>query len=248
MRTLSGTTGRIAAIVICLGNAGPLMAQQTNNSYQNNTQFGMSLPQAALPSGQDEIRTSDGTSCRSAVGGNGAYFDGGVIGTPEGENINSTAAAYGRIVIPLGRQAERLDCTTLYSLEIERLKMELRAAQMGIGGKTATQEADLGDGWANEGWGDKRSEKPNMLSADEPAAAAEDGGAAAEPPKTLTKKKKKKIIKSEAAGENPVEIDGEDGWVEPVNAEPEIVAGSPALTAGTIVHPLYGGVVTLLLE
>lgn len=248
MRTLSGTTGRIAAIVICLGNAGPLLAQQTNNnSYQNNSQFGMSLPQTTLPSGQDEIRTSDGTSCRSSVGGNGAYFDGGVIGTPEGENINSTAAAYGRIVIPLGRQAERLDCTTLYSLEIERLKMELRAAQMGIGGKAATQPAELEDSWANEGWGDKRSETTNMLSADEPVAEKQSGGVE-EPPKAVAQKKKKKIIKSEAAVKNPAETDGGDGWVEPVNAEPEIASESPALTAGTIVHPLYGGVVTLLLE
>ena len=37
------------------------------------------------------------------------------------------------MVIPLGRSAKRLDCTQLYALEVERLKIELRLMQMGLG-------------------------------------------------------------------------------------------------------------------
>ncbi|MBA90340.1 MAG: hypothetical protein CMJ43_06625 [Phyllobacteriaceae bacterium] len=87
-----------------------------------------------LPQGADEVRAADGTTCRSAVSGNGAYLDVGVIGTPKSSGAGgSTASAYGRIVIPLGRSPKRLDCSQLYALEVERLKMELRLMQMGLG-------------------------------------------------------------------------------------------------------------------
>ena len=36
-------------------------------------------------------------------------------------------------MIPLGHQPKRLDCSELYALEVERLKMELRLMQMGLG-------------------------------------------------------------------------------------------------------------------
>ena len=234
MRTLFGAAGRLTAIAIALGTTGPSLAQSTNNNYQNSSQFGMTLPQASLPSGQDEIRTSDGTSCRSSVGGNGAYFDMGVIGTPAGESIDATAAAYGRIVVPLGRQAKRLDCTTLYMLEIERLKIELQTAKMGIGSKAPSQEADLDADWANEGWGDKRTEKPNMLEAEESEKKAVQ--------KTAAKKKKKIAKPAEESAEQP-DAGNEDGWVEPVNADPEVVTGSntaPMPVVQVVHDSLYG--------
>lgn len=124
-----------------------------SNYIQNNQQFGVNLPQAALPNGSDEIRTTDGASCRSAVGGDGAYMDMGVIGSPESQDTNASAAAYGRLVIPLGYKARRLDCTKLYNLEIQRLKMELELARMGSSRSTNTLAAGINSNWAEEGWG-----------------------------------------------------------------------------------------------
>ncbi|MCB1382298.1 MAG: hypothetical protein KDJ73_05090 [Notoacmeibacter sp.] len=105
--------------------------------YQNVQ--GFNLPGVQLPQGADEVRAADGTTCRSAVSGNGAYLDLGVIGTPKTITTSSRTSteqsfsAYGRVVIPLGRSAKRLDCTQLYALEVERLKIELRLMQMGLG-------------------------------------------------------------------------------------------------------------------
>lgn len=239
MRTLFGAAIGFCSIAIALGTTGPSMAQSTNNNYQNSSQFGMTLPQASLPSGQDEIRTSDGTSCRSSVGGNGAYFDMGVIGTPAGETIDATAAAYGRIVVPLGRQAARLDCTTLYMLEIERLKIELQTAKMGIGSKAPSQEADLDADWANEGWGDKRTEKPNMLEAEAP-----DKKAALQKTAVI---KKKKNVKPAKKSDEQLDAGNEDGWIEPVNAVPEVVVGSKTARTPVVHDSLYGDEIPLSL-
>jgi hypothetical protein len=54
--------------------------------------------------GGDEVRARDGTTCKQ-----GTY--------------NGTL--YARIVIPFGKTPDRLDCTRLYSLEIERLQLEI---------------------------------------------------------------------------------------------------------------------------
>ena len=152
MRTLSRNTYRAAVAALLIG-AAQADTITTTSSIVNSAQFGMTLPSASLPSGQDEIHSSDGTSCRSAVGGNGAYMDMGLIGAPSSsDSTNATAAAYGRVVIPLGDTAKRLDCSQLYALEIERLKMEIQLAKMGAGAG-ATPEFKKG-AWMDEGWND----------------------------------------------------------------------------------------------
>lgn len=149
MRKIFGTTGWFVTVAVaCIST----QALADSNYIQNNQQFGVNLPQAALPSGSDEIRTTDGATCRSAVGGDGAYMDVGVIGSPEGQDASASAAAYGRIVVPLGYKAKRLDCTKLYDLEIRRLKMELELARMGTAGSANTAAAPMNSNWAEDGW------------------------------------------------------------------------------------------------
>ena len=79
-------------------------------SYQSNTQYGVALPNASLPTGSDEVRAADGTSCRSAVGGDGAYMDTGVIGSPGQDSSDFSGAVYTRLVVPLGGRQKRLNC------------------------------------------------------------------------------------------------------------------------------------------
>ena len=168
MRTLLGATGwAIGFAVLTLSQP----AFSDSNYYQNNQQFGMNLPQATMPNGSDEIRTTDGSTCRSAVGGDGAYMDMGVIGSPENQDINATAAAYGRIVIPLGTKAKRIDCSRLYDLEIQRLKMELELARMGTSGNRNTAEAGANSNWANEGW-DNEPKPAAIIMPEAPTAVA----------------------------------------------------------------------------
>ena len=133
MRQVHGHKSAVAAgaLAVLLFAALPANADEVN---QNS---GFSLPGVTLPQGTDEVRAADGTSCRSAVGGNGAYLDVGVIGKQRTADDN---AYYGRVVVPLGKSPKRLDCSRLYELEVERLKLELELAKAGLG---RTEDAEI---------------------------------------------------------------------------------------------------------
>ncbi|CDX24113.1 conserved exported hypothetical protein [Mesorhizobium sp. ORS 3324] len=158
------------SLLTALAIARQGLAEDILNLNQNQT--GFSLPGVSLPQGQDEVHASDGTTCRSAVSGSGAYLDLGVIrGNNTSSQSNSDIATYGRVVIPIGRTPKRLDCSRLYELEVERLQMELRLLKMGLAsdGQTASTTSTApaapqtaSAGWANEGWtirGTKGNEK-----------------------------------------------------------------------------------------
>lgn len=149
---------QILTVALAAMSAGisPVLAEDVYNLNQNES--GFNLPGVTLPQGQDEVHASDGTTCRSAVSGTGAYVDLGVI---RGNNqSNNDVATYGRVVIPIGRSPKRIDCSRLYELEVERLQLELKLLKMGIGadGQTASVAASApapavaSPGWANEGW------------------------------------------------------------------------------------------------
>ncbi|MBZ9741474.1 MULTISPECIES: hypothetical protein [unclassified Mesorhizobium] len=148
-------TAAFAAMTVGIS---PALAEDVYNLNQNES--GFNLPGVTLPQGQDEVHASDGTTCRSAVSGTGAYFDLGII---RGNNqSNNDVATYGRVVIPIGRTPKRVDCSRLYELEVERLQLELKLLKMGLGadGPTASVTTSApaaaptaaSPGWANEGW------------------------------------------------------------------------------------------------
>ncbi|WP_279478017.1 hypothetical protein [Aureimonas sp. SK2] len=146
-----------ASLLVCLA-ATPSLAEDIY--YLNQSQSGFNLPGVSLPQGQDEVRAADGTTCRSAVGGSGAYLDVGAINGSN--NRNGDVATYGRVVIPLGGGSKRLNCSELYELEIARLRAELKLLQMGMasGQSDATVAAANMDmkpkdvQWADTGWTD----------------------------------------------------------------------------------------------
>ncbi len=153
----------VAVAAISVVNGAPSLAlaqsgESVNYNTTNNNLSGFSLPGVQLPQGSDEVRAADGTSCRSAVSGNGAYVDIGVMGNPDSQIGQSAASVYGRMVIPLNAPRKRVDCTQLYNLEIERLKVELQLLKMGVGRDpiaTSSTNGDSGEksaGWASEGW------------------------------------------------------------------------------------------------
>ncbi|MGI9350250.1 MAG: hypothetical protein ACR2O3_01700 [Rhizobiaceae bacterium] len=122
----------VASIVItsaALSLGGEAYAQST---FINQNISGFNLPGVTLPSGHDEVRAADGTTCRSAVSGNGAYVDVGVIGNPEQSTTDSSVSAYTRVVIPLGEKRDRIDCGKLYNLEVRRLEIELKLMELGL--------------------------------------------------------------------------------------------------------------------
>jgi hypothetical protein len=119
----------LVAALAGIAGAGSAFAE---NTVINQNMSGFNLPGVVLPQGSDEVRAADGTTCRSAVSGSGAYIDVGVIGNPEQDTVDATFSAYGRLVVPLGRIGPRLDCTALYDLEVQRLAIELKLTQMGL--------------------------------------------------------------------------------------------------------------------
>jgi hypothetical protein len=89
------------------------------------------LPTQSPSYGQDEVQAAGGVACRSSVGGGGPYVDMGIVGSQDPYSRNTTSA-YARIVVPLGERPRRIDCSQLYQLEIERLRMELELARMSL--------------------------------------------------------------------------------------------------------------------
>ena len=105
--------------------AGPALAQS-----------GFYLPVAPTSYGQDEFRAADGTTCRSSMDGTkrvevGAFGSGGRTDNngytlPGYTNPNQgNAGVYGRLSVSLDAPSERMNCNTLYKLELERRQLEL---------------------------------------------------------------------------------------------------------------------------
>ncbi len=153
MRSISRAAALTAAIFIWSASAPRAHAEDVY--YLNQSQSGFNLPGVNLPQGQDEVRASDGTTCRSAVSGSGAYLD---VGAIDGSNTaQGSIATYGRVVIPLGVSGRRLDCSKLYELEVARLKMELELLKMGLKGEGAAVAASSSPSarnWDKQGWSD----------------------------------------------------------------------------------------------
>ncbi|MDX2290509.1 MAG: hypothetical protein NW217_17040 [Hyphomicrobiaceae bacterium] len=138
----------VAALAVCGFTADQAAAQFYNNPnspyYYNNQTYthGLNLPQVPIPNGQDEVRSADGTTCRSSMASNSAYLDVGAIGSQDYDGQFSQGTFYGRVIMPLGETPRRVDCSKLYELEIQRLRHELALMQGGLGGGFAPTAYD----------------------------------------------------------------------------------------------------------
>ncbi len=143
---MTKTTCYTLSLLFCLIWAAAALAEDTNVYTNSNTnQHGMNLPAVPMPNGQDQLRTSGGTTCATSMARNGAYLDLGAIGSQD-RSDEHVGSVYARIVIPLGRKPKRIDCAQLYALEIERLRMEMELMRMGLGDMTALpQEVNFDD-------------------------------------------------------------------------------------------------------
>lgn len=123
---------QLAVSLIVTAAAFTTVEANAQDTTITQTTSGFNLPGVQLPQGHDEVRAADGTTCRSAVSGSGAYIDVGFIGNPNQSSESAGFSAYGRMVIPLAKKTPRLDCSKLYNLEVARLEMELKLMQMGL--------------------------------------------------------------------------------------------------------------------
>lgn len=113
------------------------MSLLAGSAYAENSALNLSLPNAGSVYGQDSIRTQDGLDCKNAIGG-ATQLEIGVTGivdnyqSPFGGNNGASekdVGVYARITIPLDAPKERINCNSLYQLELRKKRIEVLKLQ-----------------------------------------------------------------------------------------------------------------------
>lgn len=110
-----------------------------SSAYAENSSLNLQLPSAGSTYGQDSIRAGD-LDCKNAIGG-ATQLEFGVTGIvdnyrspfggsgdplyPEQKDVG----VYARIVIPLDGPKERINCNSLYELELRKKRIEVLKLQ-----------------------------------------------------------------------------------------------------------------------
>jgi|TARA_R110002051_G_scaffold158850_1_gene230210 hypothetical protein len=106
-----------------------LLFVATTAAAQNNS-LNLQMPSAPHNYQSDKFRAKD-LDCSNAIGG-ATNFEMGVIGVIDGVgaslggNPSRNVGVYARIVIPLDKPKERVNCNTLYQLELIRKRLEVQ--------------------------------------------------------------------------------------------------------------------------
>ena len=106
-----------------------LLFVATTAAAQNNS-LNLQMPSAPHNYQSDKFRAK-GLDCSNAIGG-ATNFEVGVIGVIDGVgasfgvNQSRNVGVYARIVIPLDKPKERVNCNTLYQLELIRKRLEVQ--------------------------------------------------------------------------------------------------------------------------
>jgi hypothetical protein len=112
----------------------PVIADSSSMSF--------ALPSASINSGTDSIRAGD-LDCKNSIGGS-TNFELGLTGiisnaiTPligKIDELNPQTkdiGVYARIIIPLDGPNERINCNTLYQLELQRRRLEVQKLKQEI--------------------------------------------------------------------------------------------------------------------
>jgi len=100
----------------------------------DSTSMSLSLPSSGMSYGTDSIKAGD-LDCKNSIGGSTNFELGltGVINNVTGifstEDINNPQSkdvgVYARLVIPLDAPTERINCNTLYQLELQHRRLEI---------------------------------------------------------------------------------------------------------------------------
>jgi hypothetical protein len=121
----------------------------------DNSSLNLQLPNAGGNYQSDSIRSGD-MDCKNAIGG-ATNFEIGVTGIinnavgPFGDQdpLNpqtKDVGMYARIIIPLDGPKERINCNTLYQLELERRRLEVMKLQQEL---EALRKLQAGKGFDN---------------------------------------------------------------------------------------------------
>lgn len=106
--------------------------------YADSSSLNLALPNMGSTYGSDKIRSGD-LDCQNSIGGATNFelgvtsiIDNAVSPFDSEDPMNPTTkdiGLYARIVIPLDAPKERINCNTLYQLELSRRRLELQKLQ-----------------------------------------------------------------------------------------------------------------------
>lgn len=107
-------------------------------AWAQSNSLNLNLPTAPQTYQQDRIRAGD-LDCSNAIGSS-TNLEFGVVGIIEDTNPyefnqynqtyqNKDVGVYARITIPLDGPEERINCNTLYQLELEKKRLEIMRLQ-----------------------------------------------------------------------------------------------------------------------
>ena len=111
-----------------------LLLVLVGTAMAESSSMSLSLPNSGMSYGTDSIKAGD-LDCKNSIGGSTNFELGltGVINNVTGifstEDINNPQSkdvgVYARLVIPLDAPTERINCNTLYQLELQHRRLEI---------------------------------------------------------------------------------------------------------------------------
>ena len=124
------------------------------SAYGENNSLNLQLPSGPTSYQSDSFRAGD-LDCKNAIGG-GTNLEFGVTGIindadnpfegpPALSQQRKDVGVYARIVIPLDGPKERINCNTLYQLELEKKQLEVLKLRREVENLRRLQTAESGD-------------------------------------------------------------------------------------------------------
>jgi hypothetical protein len=109
-----------------------------SSALADSSSLNLALPNAGTTYGSDSIRSGD-LDCQNSIGG-ATNFELGVTGIIDNavspfsssdphNPMTKDIGVYARITIPLDAPKERINCNTLYQLELKRRRIEVQKLQ-----------------------------------------------------------------------------------------------------------------------
>jgi len=107
----------------------------------DSSSMSFSIPNISSVSGSDSIRAGD-LDCKNAIGGSTNFEIGmtgvinnavvPIIGKEGNDPQTKDIGLYARLIIPLDAPNERINCNTLYQLELQRRRLEVERLKQEI--------------------------------------------------------------------------------------------------------------------
>ena len=121
-----------------------------NVAWSDSSSLNLNLPNTSQTYASDRIRAGN-LDCQNAIG-SATNLEFGVVGIIDGKGHDSISevprgaqvddvGVYARITIPIGGPKERINCNSLYKLELEKKRMEVMKLKQEVQNLRALQFA-----------------------------------------------------------------------------------------------------------